>query len=209
MNDIAHYINGSAASGTSSRTQPVYNPATGDSEKNVVLASTADVDTAVAAAKAAWPSWSKTPPLRRARILDRFKSILWERTDELASILASEHGKTHDDALGEVTRGLEVVEFAIGAPSFLKGDFSEKASASGRDSRNHPSVPGRLCWYYAVQLSCDGTDVDVSGFSGVWQHVRNPAIGACYLRLSQTGRVADRTGLPDGVFYVEERPKEL
>ncbi len=109
MNDIAHYINGSVVTGTSSRSQPVYDPATGDSEKNVLLASTADVDTAVAAAKAAWPKWSKTPALRRARVLDRFKSILWERADELASILASEHGKTHDDALGEVTRGLEVI----------------------------------------------------------------------------------------------------
>ena len=135
MTEIAHFIAGQAVAGTSGRSQPVYNPATGTSERSVPLASPAEVDAAVAAAKAAWPAWAKTPPLRRARILDRFKAILWERQDELAELISSEHGKTHDDALGEVTRGLEVVEFAVGAPSFLKGEFVENVG-TGVDSHS-------------------------------------------------------------------------
>ncbi|MGR3344741.1 MAG: CoA-acylating methylmalonate-semialdehyde dehydrogenase [Paracoccaceae bacterium] len=133
MTQIAHYIDGAPAAGSSDRAQDVFNPATGAAEKSVTLATAGDVDAAVAAAKAAWPKWSKTPALRRARILDRFKNILWERGDELAEVLSSEHGKTHDDALGEVTRGLEVVEFATSAPSFLKGEFSENVG-TGVDS---------------------------------------------------------------------------
>jgi malonate-semialdehyde dehydrogenase (acetylating)/methylmalonate-semialdehyde dehydrogenase len=104
------------------RPQPArFNPATGFAEKTVALATRAEVDRAVAAAAAAWPTWAKTPSLRRARILDRFKTILWERADQLAEVISAEHGKTHDDAKGEVTRGLEVVEFAVGAPHLLKG----------------------------------------------------------------------------------------
>ena len=134
MQEINHYINNSPVSGSSGRSQEVFNPATGVAEKTVALASVEEVNAAVAAAKAAWPSWSQMPPLRRARILDKFKNLLWERADQLAEVISSEHGKTHDDALGEVTRGLEVVEFAIGAPSFLKGEFSENVG-SGVDSQ--------------------------------------------------------------------------
>ncbi len=135
MTELTHYINGAHVQGTSGRTQPVFNPAIGASERNVPLASTDEVNTAIAAAKSAFPAWSKTPVLRRARILDKFKNILWDRADELAAILASEHGKTHDDAVGEVTRGLEVVEFAVGAPTFMKGEFSENVG-SVVDSHN-------------------------------------------------------------------------
>jgi malonate-semialdehyde dehydrogenase (acetylating)/methylmalonate-semialdehyde dehydrogenase len=135
MTELTHYVNGAHVQGTSGRTQPVFNPAIGASERSVPLASTAEVNAAIAAAKAAFPAWSKTPVLRRARILDKFKNILWDRADELAAILASEHGKTHDDAVGEVTRGLEVVEFAIGAPTFMKGEFSENVG-SVVDSHN-------------------------------------------------------------------------
>lgn len=87
MNEIAHHIDGSHVAGTSGRTQPVFNPATGTSEKTVALASTAEVDAAVAAAKVAWPMWSKTPALRRARILDRFKTILWDRAEQMAEVI--------------------------------------------------------------------------------------------------------------------------
>ncbi len=135
MTEVSHYINGAKVTGTSGRSQPVFNPATGDSDHSVPLASTAEVGIAIAAAKAAWPAWSKTPPLRRARILDKFKNILWERADILAEAVSSEHGKTHDDAVGEVTRGLEVVEFAVGAPHFLKGEFSENVG-TGVDSHS-------------------------------------------------------------------------
>ncbi|MEO1470472.1 MAG: aldehyde dehydrogenase family protein, partial [Pseudomonadota bacterium] len=123
MTEIAHFIDNAAVAGTSGRSQPVYDPATGQSGSTVALASRAEVDRAVAAARAAWPAWAATPPLRRARILDRFKMILWERADQLAEVISAEHGKTHDDARGEVIRGLEVVEFATAAPTLLKGDF--------------------------------------------------------------------------------------
>ncbi len=207
MNDITHYIDGALTKATSSRTQAVYDPATGESEKNVLLASAADVDTAVAAARAAWPNWSKTPPLRRARILDRFKSILWDRADELAGILAAEHGKTHDDALGEVTRGLEVVEFATSAPSFLKGDFSENVG-TGVDSHNIRQSLG-VCvgitpfnfpamvpmWMFPVSLACGNT------------FVLKPSerVPSASLKLAQW---LTEAGLPDGVFNVVQGDKE-
>lgn len=94
MTEIAHYISGKPVGGTSGRSQNVWNPATGQSDTAVALASTEEVDRAVAAAKAAWPDWSATPALRRARILDRFKAILWDRTDALAEAISREHGKT-------------------------------------------------------------------------------------------------------------------
>src|SRR5690606_24649236 len=112
MEVIGHYIGSAVVAGASGRTQPVFNPATGTATRVVALASADEVDAAVAAARVAWPAWAKTAPLRRARILDRFKMILWERADVLARAISAEHGKTHEDALGEVTRGLEVVEFA-------------------------------------------------------------------------------------------------
>ena len=133
MNEIAHYIDNALVAGSSGNSQDVFDPATGTVVNSVALASTSEVDNAVASSKAAWPAWSKTPALRRARILDKYKSILWERADQLAEAISLEHGKTHDDALGEVTRGLEVVEFATSAPSFMKGEFSENVG-TGVDS---------------------------------------------------------------------------
>lgn len=207
MIEIAHYINGSTNTDTSARRQCVYDPATGETDKQVLLASAVDVDTAVQAAKAAWPEWSKTPALRRARILDRFKSMLWDRADELATILASEHGKTHDDALGEVTRGLEVVEFAIGAPSFLKGDFSENVG-SGVDSHNIRQSLG-VCagitpfnfpamvpmWMFPVSLACGNT------------FVLKPSerVPSAALKMAEW---LSEAGLPDGVFNVVQGDKE-
>ena len=117
MTTITHYIAGSPARGTANRTQPVFNPATGEAEKEVILASEQDVNDAVAAAKAAWPAWSKTPSLRRARILDKFKTILWERADQLAEAISAEHGKTHDDALGEGARATACVDLGDHAPA--------------------------------------------------------------------------------------------
>lgn len=125
MADIGHFIDNEDYAGASGRSQPVFNPATGQESGRVALASVEDVNKAVAAAKAAWPEWAATPPLRRARILDRFKSIVWERAEQLAEAISLEHGKTHEDALGEITRGIEVVEFAIGAPNLLKGEITE------------------------------------------------------------------------------------
>jgi malonate-semialdehyde dehydrogenase (acetylating)/methylmalonate-semialdehyde dehydrogenase len=207
MTEIAHYISGTAVAGTSGRSQPVFNPATGTSDKTVALASTADVDAAVASARAAWPAWSKTPALRRARILDRFKSILWERADDLARAISAEHGKTHDDALGEVTRGLEVVEFAVGAPSHLKGEFSENVG-SGVDTHSIRQSLGVVAgitpfnfpamvpmWMFPVALACGNTFI-------LKPSERDPSASllmAAWLT---------EAGLPDGVFNVVQGDKE-
>ncbi|WP_128255706.1 CoA-acylating methylmalonate-semialdehyde dehydrogenase [Falsirhodobacter deserti] len=166
MSDIGHFIGNQRVAGTSGRSQPVFNPATGQSDRQVVLASTADVDHAVEVAKAASREWGQMPPLRRARILDRFKTLLQDRTTQLAEAISAEHGKTQDDAVGEITRGLEVVEFAIAAPTLLKGEVSENVG-TGVDSHalrqplgvvagitpfNFPAmVP---MWMFPVALAC-------------------------------------------------------
>ena len=166
MTKIAHFIDNARVAGTSGRSQPVYNPATGEAASTVALASAEEVGQAVASAATAWPAWAKTPALRRARILDRFKTILWERADQLAEAISAEHGKTHDDAKGEVTRGLEVVEFAVGAPHLLKGEITENVGTSvdshslrqplgvvaGITPFNFPAmVP---MWMFPVALAC-------------------------------------------------------
>ena len=130
MTDLSHFIGGKAVAGRSGRFSDVFDPATGEATKRCPLASAEEVGEAVAAARAAFPAWARTPALRRARILDRFKFLLQENADRLAALISAEHGKTHDDALGEVTRGLEVVEFAIGAPHLLKGEVTENVGTN-------------------------------------------------------------------------------
>ena len=132
MDHIQHWIGGRSLSGTSARTSPVFNPATGHQTANVHLASVEDVDAAVAAAKAAFPAWRATSLARRAEVMFRVREILDARRKELAAIITSEHGKVLSDAMGEIARGIENVEFATGAPHLLKGGFSEQA-ASGVD----------------------------------------------------------------------------
>ena len=135
-------------------------------QNTVALASTEEVDTPpLPLQKPLGPHGPKRPPLRRARILDRFKMILWDRADQLAEAISLEHGKTHDDAVGEVTRGLEVVEFAVGAPHLLKGEITEQVG-TGVDAHTIRQSLRRCCRYHTVQLPCDGTDVDVPGCSG-------------------------------------------
>lgn len=206
MTLIGHFINNAPVEGLSGRQQEVFNPATGEAEKRVALASAEEVASAVAAAKAAWPEWAKTPPLRRARILDRFKALLWERADQLAEVISAEHGKTHDDALGEVTRGIEVVEFATAAPSFLKGEFSENVG-SGVDSHmirqplgvvagitpfNFPAmVP---LWMFPVALACGNSFI-------LKPSERDPSAS---LLLAEWLAEA---GLPAGVFNVIQGDK--
>src|ERR1700679_302205 len=110
--EVHHWINGWSFAGGSARFGDVYNPATGELQARVALANAAEVDNAVAAAAAAFPAWAAQPPLRRARVLFRFREIFEQRLDEVAQLLTSEHGKVFSDARGEATRGLEVVEFA-------------------------------------------------------------------------------------------------
>jgi malonate-semialdehyde dehydrogenase (acetylating)/methylmalonate-semialdehyde dehydrogenase len=128
MQRISHWIAGRVQAGTSGRTGPVYDPSTGDRTAAVDLASTGEVDAAVAAASAAFPAWRATSLARRSEILFALRAELHRRRDDLARVITAEHGKVHADALGEVARGLENVEFACGIPHLLKGGFSEQVS---------------------------------------------------------------------------------
>ena len=125
METVQHYINGKKVEGGSGRFSPVYNPATGEQQGQVPLANAAEIDRAVATAHEAFPAWANTPPLRRARVMFKFNELLGKHHRELAAIITKEHGKTLPDADGEVTRGMEVVEFACGIPHLLKGEFTE------------------------------------------------------------------------------------
>ena len=207
MTEIAHFIDNARVAGTSGRRQPVFNPATGATENTVALASAEEVGRAVASAAAAWPAWARTPALRRARILDRFKTILWERAGQLAEVISAEHGKTHDDALGEVTRGIEVVEFATGAPHLLKGEITENVGTAvdshslrqplgvvaGITPFNFPAmVP---MWMFPVALACGNCFI-------LKPSERDPSASlllAAWLK---------EAGLPDGVFNVVQGDKE-
>mgnify|MGYP005989663055 FL=1 len=130
INEIGHYINGQRVSGERTKVQDVYNPATGEVTGSVALASIAEVDRAVAAAQAAFPAWADMPPIRRARLMNRFLNLLNENKDELARAITLEHGKVFTDARGEVERGIDIVEFACGMPQLLKGDYTEQVSTS-------------------------------------------------------------------------------
>jgi malonate-semialdehyde dehydrogenase (acetylating)/methylmalonate-semialdehyde dehydrogenase len=122
---IGHYINGQHIAGTSGRFSDVYNPATGEVSAKLSNANVTETEAAIAAAQAAFPAWSATPALRRARIMFKFKALLDERANDLAKAISLEHGKTISDARGEVTRGIEVVEFSCGLPHLMKGDFND------------------------------------------------------------------------------------
>jgi len=131
--DLTHYINGRPQAASSGRTQAVYNPSTGAVARQLQLASSEDVQSAVAAAKAAFPAWADAPPLRRARVMFKFLELLNQHKDTLAAMITAEHGKVFTDAQGEVARGIDIVEFACGAPQLLKGDFTEQVS-TGMDN---------------------------------------------------------------------------
>ena len=125
MANLTHWINGKHVEGTSGRFGDVYNPATGEVQSQVPLASQAELAAAVEAAKAAFPDWAATSPLTRARIMFKYKTLIEDNADELAAIITAEHGKVMSDAHGSLTRGLEVVEFACGIPQLLKGEYTE------------------------------------------------------------------------------------
>ncbi|MBX2855417.1 MAG: CoA-acylating methylmalonate-semialdehyde dehydrogenase [Rhodobacteraceae bacterium] len=206
MKQIGHFIAGGVTTG-SGRASDVFNPATGEVSASVALASAEEVGVAVAAAQGAFRDWADTPPIRRARILDTFKSLIWQRMDQLAEAITLEHGKTFEDAKGEVLRGLEVVEFAVGAPNFLKGEFSENVGrgvdvrsirqplgvCAGITPFNFPAmVP---MWMFPVALACGNTFV-------LKPSERDPSVSlllAAYLK---------EAGLPDGVFNVVQGDKE-
>ena len=206
MTEIAHFISGSPFRGTPAGRQDVFNPATGAAEKQVLLASVDDVDAAVRSAKEAWPAWAKMPALRRARILDRFKSLMWDRAEQLAEVISSEHGKVHDDALGEVTRGIEVIEFAVGAPHLLKGEFSENVG-TGVDSQSVRQPLGVVAGI---------TPFNFPAMVPLWMFPVALVTGNCFvLKPSERDPSAallmaewlTEAGLPDGVFNVVQGDK--
>ncbi len=207
MTDLTHYVGGQRREGQSGRFADVFNPATGAAEKRVPLATAAEVGAFIATAKAAWPAWAKTPPLRRARILDKFKFLLMENADKIAELISAEHGKTHDDALGEVTRGLEVVEFAVGIPHLLKGEVTENVGTNvdshslrqplgvvaGITPFNFPCmVP---MWMFPVALACGNAFI-------LKPSERDPSAPLFIAEL------LTQAGVPAGVFNVVNGDKE-
>src|SRR5712675_1757915 len=128
MRTIQHWIAGSETTGASTRWGPVWNPATGEQQAQVALAEPADVDAAVAAASKAWQEWRDVSVIRRARIMFALRDLIERHLDEISVLVADEHGKVVSDAKGEVIRGMEVVEYACGIPTLLKGEYSEQVS---------------------------------------------------------------------------------
>ncbi|HEU4706977.1 MAG TPA: CoA-acylating methylmalonate-semialdehyde dehydrogenase [Solirubrobacterales bacterium] len=198
---IRHRIAGEETNGSASRTAPVYEPATGEVQAEVVLAEPADVDAAVAAARAAFEEWSEASLSRRAKLMLAFRELLNRNVDELARIVSSEHGKVLEDAKGEVLRGLEVVEFACGIPQLLKGEYSDQVSrtvdaysfrqplgvCAGITPFNFPAmVP---MWMHPVAIACGNTFV-------LKPSERDPSASNFV-----AGLYAE-AGLPEGVFNV-------
>ena len=130
MKLIEHFVGGKIIPGKSNKKGKVFNPATGEQEKEVRLASKDDLDQAVEIAKKAFEDWSLKPSLQRARIMFKFKELIEKNSDELTKLIVSEHGKVYEDARGSLTRGLEIVEFACGIPHLLKGEFSENVGTN-------------------------------------------------------------------------------
>ncbi|HVG06019.1 MAG TPA: CoA-acylating methylmalonate-semialdehyde dehydrogenase [Burkholderiaceae bacterium] len=208
--DITHWIagrRGGVPNGHSDRTGEVFNPATGDVTGSVRLADAGTVDAAVSAALAALPTWSATSPPNRARVMFRFKELLERNHDALASIITNEHGKVFSDAKGEVQRGIEIVEFACGAPQLLKTQFSDNIGGgidnyslrqplgvvAGITPFNFPvMVP---MWMFPLALVCGNTFV-------LKPSERDPSASLLLAELLQ------QAGLPDGAFNVVQGDKE-
>jgi malonate-semialdehyde dehydrogenase (acetylating) / methylmalonate-semialdehyde dehydrogenase len=207
MHIIEHFVNGKKFSGDSKRKSKVFNPAIGEHTAEVKLASTKDVNIAVEVSKKAFFSWSKKPPLQRARIMFKFKELIEKNFEELTKIIVSEHGKVFEDARGEITRGLEVVEFACGIPQLLKGEFTENVGTdvdswslrqplgvcAGITPFNFPAmVP---MWMFPVAIACGNTFI-------LKPSEKDPS---CPVRLAE---LLLEAGLPDGVFNVVNGDKE-
>jgi malonate-semialdehyde dehydrogenase (acetylating) / methylmalonate-semialdehyde dehydrogenase len=203
---IEHWIDGAVVVGTGDRKADVFNPALGVVARTVSLASQGDVDAAVASSAKAFAAWSATPPLRRARVMFKFKELVEKNIEVLAGVITSEHGKVFTDAMGEIQRGLEVVEFACGIPQLMKGEFSEQVGTGidlyslrqplgvcvGITPFNFPTmVP---MWMFPVALACGNTFI-------LKPSERDP--GASLL-MAQWLKEA---GLPDGVFNVVQGDK--
>ncbi|MFC7220116.1 CoA-acylating methylmalonate-semialdehyde dehydrogenase [Streptomyces polyrhachis] len=201
MKSIGHWIGGKAVEGTSGRRGPVFNPATGAQAAQVDLASVGEVDAAVAAAQAAYASWGRSSLVKRTSVLFRYRELLVAHRDEIAALITAEHGKVHSDALGEVARGLEIVEVACGIPQLLKGELSTEVSTridvasirrpvgvvAGITPFNFPAmVP---MWMFPLAIACGNTFV-------LKPSEKDPSTA---MRLAE---LLAEAGLPDGVFNV-------
>ena len=204
--EVGHYIGGRVVACNSGRRQPVYNPAHGTVARHVALGTADDVGAAVAAAQAAFPAWADTPPIRRARVLNNFLALLNQHKDTLAAMITAEHGKVFTDAQGEVSRGIDIVEFACGVPQLLKGDFTDQVSTgidnwtlrqplgvvAGITPFNFPCmVP---CWMFPVAIACGNSFV-------LKPSERDPSPSLFMAELLK------QAGLPDGVFNVVQGDK--
>jgi len=193
--------NGQPVAGNGERSQDVFSPATGEFASKVALASSGEVDAAVAAAAAAFQAWAEVPPIRRARLMNKFLSLLNEHKDELAKAITAEHGKAYSHACGEVERGIDIVEFACGMPQLLKGDFTDQVSTgidnwtlrqplavvAGITPFNFPvMVP---MWMFPVAIAAGNTFVLKTSST-------DPTASLLYAKLMK------EVGFPDGVFNV-------
>ncbi len=198
---ITHWIAGERVEGSSGRFADVFHPASGQVQARVALANEAEVDHAVSAAVTAFPEWSAQPPLRRARIMFRFRELYEQRIDEVAALINREHGKVLSDAKGEATRGLEVVEFATGIPQLLKGEYTEQVG-TGVDSWSMRQPLGVVAgitpfnfpamvpmWMFPIALACGNTFV-------LKPSERDPSASILIAEMLKDA------GLPDGVFNV-------
>ncbi len=176
LQTLPHWIGGKPVASQSGRVGDVTNPATGKVIRRVPMASSADVDAAVSAARAALPAWRDTSPQRRARVLQQFLALLRANATDIARIVSEEHGKTLPDAAGSLERGIEVVEFACGIPHLLKGEHSENV-ATGVDYVYPAAAARGVRRHHAVQFPGDGAAVDVSGGDCLRQHLHPQAVG--------------------------------
>ena len=207
MQTLQNAIGGRLTSSASARKQPVFNPATGEQSAILPLSTVDEVHAAVAAAKSAFPAWANTPPMKRARVMFRFKELLDRHADDLAREISREHGKVHDDALGEVARGIDCVDFACGIPQLLKGEYSRNVGPSidtysdrqplgvvaGITPFNFPAmVP---MWMYPMAIACGNTFV-------LKPSERDPSAPMLAWQLFMDA------GLPEGVFNVVHGDKE-
>jgi malonate-semialdehyde dehydrogenase (acetylating) / methylmalonate-semialdehyde dehydrogenase len=207
LNTVKNYVDGQLVAATSERHQKVFNPASGEATSQVALSNASDVDAAVAAAKAAFPKWANTPAIRRARLMYRLLALLNENAEKLAHAITLEHGKVFSDALGEVQRGIDVVEFACGMPQLLKGDYTDQVSSNidnwtfrqplgvvaGITPFNFPvMVPA---WMFPVAIAAGNTFVLKPSPTDP-----TPAI--------MMAQLMKEAGFPDGVFNVVNGDKE-
>ena len=207
MTTIPHWIDGAEYASTSDRTSPVYDPALGIETARVALANRAEIDAAVASAKAAFPGWRDTSLAKRQTVIFKFRELLDAKKGELAAIITSEHGKVLSDALGEITRGQEVVEFATGMSHHLKGEYSENVS-TGVDvysTRQPLGVVGIISpfnfpamvpmWFFPIAIA--------AGNSVVLKPSEKDPTAALWM-----AKLWKEAGLPDGVFTVLNGDKE-